>query len=294
PVVVPESDGFLDGRPTLLPGVGGLWMVQSADRRSQPLTGNPRYGITVSALDWVRGLPAPAALTPTPPPGPRDSGPPTSAERADVGRVRGFQVRLGGQVLRPLRGDFHRHTEISFDGGGDGPLVDMFRYAIDAAAQDWICAGDHDYGNGREYSWWQIQKLDDAYHVGTAFVPIFGYERSVAFPDGHRNVMFAQRGIRALPRLAGGPNGRVSPDDTTMLYRYLRQFHGICARHTSATNQGTDWRDNDPELEPFVEIYQGDRQSYEYEGAPRSPTPGNVAPAGFEPAGFVRNALAKG
>jgi hypothetical protein len=26
---------------------------------------------------------------------------------------------------------------------------------------------------------------------------------------------------------------------------------------------GTDWRDNDPVVEPVVEIYQGDRQNYE-------------------------------
>ena len=33
---------------------------------------------------------------------------------------------------------------------------------------------------------------------------------------------------------------------------------------------GTDWRDNDPELEPVVEIYQGARNNYEHEGAPRA------------------------
>lgn len=35
--------------------------------------------------------------------------------------------------------------------------------------------------------------------------------------------------------------------------------------HTSATLMGTDWRDNDRSLEPLVEIYQGDRMSYEHE-----------------------------
>ena len=35
---------------------------------------------------------------------------------------------------------------------------------------------------------------------------------------------------------------------------------------------GTDWRDNDPEVEPMVEIYQGHRHNYEHLGAPRSPT----------------------
>jgi hypothetical protein len=169
----------------------------------------------------------------------------------------------------------------------------MFRYAMDGAAQDWMCAGDHDNGGGREYTWWQIQKLDDALHVGPQFVPIFGYERSVRYPDGHRNVMFVQRGIRPLPRLAGGQANNVSTNDTKMLYKYLRAFDGICSSHTSATDMGTDWRDNDPKVEPIVEIYQGDRQNYEYQGAPRSGTQGN-SPGGFQPAGFVWNAFAKG
>ena len=33
---------------------------------------------------------------------------------------------------------------------------------------------------------------------------------------------------------------------------------------------GTDWRDNDPDAEPVVEIYQGMRQNYEMPEAPRS------------------------
>jgi len=55
------------------------------------------------------------------------------------------------------------------------------------------------------------------------------YERSVAYPHGHRNVMFAQRGVMTLPRLAPPPTsrkapGNVHPDDTKMLYRYLHEF----------------------------------------------------------------------
>ena len=59
---------------------------------------------------------------------------------------------------------------------------------------------------------------------------------------------------------------------------------------------GTDWRDNDPEVEPLVEIYQGDRVSAEYEGAPKTAITGRMtgAPGGFRPAGFVWNAWAKG
>src|SRR5205085_215324 len=85
-------------------------------------------------------------------------------------------------------------------------------------------------------------------------------------------------------------------DDTKMLYRYLHELDGICASHTSATNMGTDWRDNDPKVEPVVEIYQGDRNNYEYEDAPRSghDPQSNKLPAqiaGWFPKGFVVHAL---
>jgi len=178
----------------------------------------------------------------------------------------------------------------------------MFRYAIDVAAFDWIGNGDHDNGAGREYPWWLTQKFTDAYHVPGVFTPMFTYERSVSYPHGHRNVMFAQRGVMTLPRLAAGKEkavGGVHPDDTKMLYRYLKEFDGICAVHTSATGMGTDWRDNDPVREPIVEIYQGDRMSYEKQAAPRAgfdpksgKEPANIA--GWYPDGFIDNAFAKG
>ena len=66
-----------------------------------------------------------------------------------------------------------------------------------------------------------------------------------------------------------------------MLYRYLKELDGICASHTSATGMGTDWRDNDPMVEPIVEIYQGDRMSYEIRGRPA----GRLRPEGRQEAG---------
>jgi hypothetical protein len=78
-----------------------------------------------------------------------------------------------------------------------------------------------------------------------------------------------------------------------MFYAYLRKYNGVVASHTSATDMGTDWRDNDPDLEPIVEIYQGMRQNYEM---PDSPRAGNEKDSigGWRPKGFVNLALDKG
>ena len=43
--------------------------------------------------------------------------------------------------------------------------------------------------------------------------------------------------------------------------------------------------------EPFVEIYQGDRQDYEMAGAPRAPTATDSVGTTLEDAGFVSHAL---
>jgi hypothetical protein len=81
-----------------------------------------------------------------------------------------------------------------------------------------------------------------------------------------------------------------------IVYPYLRQNRGICMEHSLATGQGTDYRDNDPNLEPLVEIYQGYHASYEYQGAPKAEDDMNhlLIHGSYEPAGFWWNALAKG
>jgi hypothetical protein len=196
--------------------------------------------------------------------------------------------------LRIVRGEFHRHSEISMDGGNDGSLLEQWRYAIDTGALDWIGCCDHDNGAAREYSWWIEQKLTDVFFNPGHFVPMFNYERSVTYPEGHRNVIFAQRGIRVLPRLPISPvDQSVHAPDTQLLYAYLKAFDGITASHTSGTLMGTDWRDNDPLVEPTVEIYQGDRQNYEMPDAPRTNSEKDSI-GGWRPKGFIDLALEKG
>jgi hypothetical protein len=78
-----------------------------------------------------------------------------------------------------------------------------------------------------------------------------------------------------------------------MLYAYLRKFDGVAASHTSATSMGTDWRDNDPGVEPVVEIYQGLRQNYEIADAPRAINEKDAI-GGWRPKGFINLALDRG
>ena len=138
-----------------------------------------------------------------------------------------------------------------------------------------------------------MQQTVDVFSVSGAFQPYYGYERSISFPDGHRNILFAKRGNPTLPML---PEERNHEKGAGRLYDYLKKHKGIAISHTPATRMGTDWRDNDPDVEPLVEIFQGDRVSAEYEGAPLAANSENPASqvGGFQPEGYVWNAWAKG
>ncbi len=215
-------------------------------------------------------------------------------EREDVRRIRGYRTTADGTEYRILREDFHRHTDISNDGAGDGSLEDYYRNMLDAAAMDTGIVGDHNIGGDVEYSWWRTEKSYDVFLIPHRYTPLFGYERSVNYPNGHRNVVFDHRGVRTLPVTPAENQGRVNSG--TLVYPYLRQNRGICMEHSLATGQGTDWRDNDPDLERLVELYQGYHAAYEYEGGPRAETSGNhlLVHGSYEPAGFFWNTLAKG
>ncbi len=214
-------------------------------------------------------------------------------ETGDVRAIRQYKISSAGREYRIYRGDMHRHTDVSQDFKYDGSLLEAYRYAIDSAAFDYLAVTDHQAGYDQEFTWWQTQKLVDLFSVAGAFTPLYSYERSVLYPNGHRNVIFAERGVRTLPIPEDEATGKTG---AAALYAYLKKNHGISMPHSTGTDQGTDWRDNDPEVEPLVEIYQGYRNSYEYEGAPRAATELNKAAqkSGWEPAGFWWNALAKG
>ncbi|HTM48915.1 MAG TPA: hypothetical protein VL285_09555 [Bryobacteraceae bacterium] len=306
-----HSDNLLDNRPALVAAKAGeLVVINSSDGRRQFTAMSYMPGIKTSTdpetpkdpynndlyMTRVSLPPASAAAAfkagaPAPPAPAMDSR--DKAEQQTVSMMRNYRFKTGGGPLRILRGEFHRHSEISMDGGNDGSIIDQYRYMLDASYMDWVGCCDHDNGGGREYTWWISQKLTDIFN-SPKFVSMFQYERSVQYPEGHRNVIFAQRGVRPLPRLQRTSDTPVvKAPDTQMLYRYLKKFNGIVASHTSGTNMGTDWRDNDPDTEPVVEIYQGERQNYEMPGAPRSNNEKDSI-GGWRPKGFVNLALEMG
>ena len=306
PIFLSHSDNVLDNRPALVSRrAGELLVLGAADGRrdfykiqqyATPTGMNPSVPVDpfnndLFANEIVLGPPsgsfgvAAGEAVASASPDPRDQ-----PERGAVSVMRDYHKGN----LRIVRGEFHRHSEISMDGGNDGALLDQWRYAIDTGALDWIGCCDHDNGGAREYSWWIEQKLTDIFYNPGKFSPMFNYERSVNYPEGHRNVIFAQRGIRVLPRL---PLSSVDQDvhapDTQMLYAYLKVFNGVTSSHTSGTLMGTDWRDNDALVEPAVEIYQGDRQNYEMPDGPRSNSEKDSI-GGWRPKGFIDLALEKG
>jgi hypothetical protein len=287
-----NSANLIDNRPAMVALGDDLLAVHSSDHRqnAQTRVEDDLYATRLVATARPSATPR---LDETPAPPAATLAVVHPNEREDIARLRAYRAQVGGKTLRLLRGEFHRHTEVSSHRDQDGLLEDAWRYALDAVNHDWMGDGDHDNGFGFEYMWWIIQKSADLHHNPPRFVGAQTYERSVVYPNGHRNVMMPRRGIRPLPRASMDGTYEEGTPDTKLLYAYLKHFGGICASHTSATQMGTDWRDNDPAVEPVVEIYQGHRHNYEHLGAPRSATE-ETQIGGFQPKGFVWNALEKG
>jgi hypothetical protein len=229
---------------------------------------------------------------------PAEAQPVHPNEAADVAGIRNYTYKLNGKSYHIYRGDMHRHTEISWDGYSDGSVEDAYRYAIDAASLDFLAITEHNFGVKDEYDWWRSQKAADLYRIGNRFVPLFAYERSVRYPNGHRNIVFSYRGAPVLDvqHYEWSPEPTYKTQGAERLFGYLRKYRGIAMPHTSGTNMGTNWRDYDPEVEPIVEIYQSDRNSYECVDCWRAADPKVPKKqfGGYRPEGFVSEAWKKG
>ena len=325
---VPNSKGRLSTwMNATISHEGGLLLAWPSDnRRENQLTRPIRFEVYVGKAESGEKPNRVVLASPQIPNVEAEAG--HTDEAGDLAAIRRYRAPVHGREARIVRGDLHRHTELSWDAGGtiDGSLPDFYRYMIDAASMDFGASTDHQ-GGAHDYWWWYSQKMTDMYHLPGNYVSLYGFERSVNYPMGHHNVFYADRAGEVIPffmkRWVPGhllqdqpargdqpgvippqerdENGnvvdpRVVANDTLLLFEQVRRMGGVAIAHTSATNMGTDWRFHDPKAAPVVEIFQGDRTSYESDGAPlsaKSPAPQD-APGGYRPAGFVNNALAKG
>lgn len=312
PILLPASTGRQDTVLASAPASGGIAVAVVGDGRHYPVALPINHDVSTLVLEAGGLEAAPPELEPFQPSLPPAFSVTHPEELRQIAAVRSHRVRAAGQTFKIVRGDVHRHTEISADGGADGALWDFYRYALDAAALDFAAVTDHNYGawidtdepEGRntddEYQWWRTQKSADLFHLPGRFVPLYGYERSINFPLGHRNIFHERRGVFSyrVPKLNIGQRPELIEKDAQGLWAYLRETRGLGIAHTSGTTMGTDWRLRDDQLEPVTEIYQGCRNAYEDEGSPRAALPsapgdgrGGVQP--FQK-GLIWNALGAG
>ncbi len=313
PVEMPASYGRISVFSRILPAKdGGLLVAYSGDARNvqnfhQPIHDTAMFR-QLPAPDSEPGAPELELYDPPEPPAGIAAWN-SNLEDKQVQAIRDHRVNIDGVEHRIVRGDLHRHTELSWDvgPGNDGSFLDFYRYMIDVAEMDFGGLTDHQGGGGYAYWWWLSEKSCDMYYLAPRFVPLYGYERSAKFPNGHRNIFHSYRGVPVFQFqltldqkgvFPGVGSGALVDNDTKLLYEYLHGSRGIAISHTSGTStMGTDWRDNDPEIEPVVEIYQGARNSYETLGGPRvhpEDEPPARAPGGFQQEGLLWNAYKKG
>jgi len=286
---------------------GQFWVLWHTDNRDDSQVQYPRQNQVMSCVLTPSTPVAASKLAPA------KAAPPTQIsaaavdEAVDVKFLRAASVTIDRKPYRLYRGDLHRHTEFSTDGGGsnDGSVPEFFRYMLDAASMDFGAVTDHSAGGDVEYWWWLIQKLTEMHQVPGRYLALFGNERSATYPNGHRNIIHPYRNVPIVKyhfrsdvpeywSTYEAASRDLVDNDTKLLYDDIRKTGGISIPHTSATNMGTDWRDNDPEMEPVVEIFQGARASYEHEDAFGAPKPDGGRSGAYQPKGFIWNAWAKG
>ena len=318
PITLPLSWARKSTRMGTTIAEGRLWAFWPHESRRWAFASRPRLNRVVAGSLELPGPGATPRLRPyRPEPGEtRPDSHPTEPD--DVRFIRNYRVGHAGETLRIVRGDLHRHTELSQDVGGmsDGSLPEFYRYMIDAAEMDFGASTDHQAG-GTDFWNAMTQKMADMYHFPERFSTLYGYERNPGNPFGHRNLIYTHRNypivpffIPAHPRfiLPDSPDGELLTfssmgfgsgvrNETKLLYDVARRTNGLAIPHTSGTDSmGTDWRDNDPAVDTVAEIYQGARQNYEHKNAPRGIRDGEEGQAagGFQEPGVLWNAWKKG
>ena len=153
PVSVPHSKGRLSTRISgALAASGQLWLAWPTDNRSEIYYHRPiRQQVYAGVLDNV--VEPQALLTSL---RADQSLPEPSSGEANLTAIRNHRIILGGKEHRLLRGDLHRHTELSWDEEGqkDSSLQDFYRYMLDAVQLDFGANTEHQGGLWPYWLWY--------------------------------------------------------------------------------------------------------------------------------------------
>ena len=174
---MPDSWGRSSSRPAADYGPDGeLWLAWPTDGRLYEHSHRPLVGNVYAARLLLEDPAQAPVLGLWQSPEPEKVKPGHANEPLDLKAIRSYRTFVHGEEKRIVRGDFHRHTELSWDAGGrwDGSLFDFYRYMIDAAAMDFGAVTDHFAGGGHEYWWWLTEKSCDLYHLPRTFTTFYG------------------------------------------------------------------------------------------------------------------------
>ncbi|MEZ5355329.1 MAG: DUF3604 domain-containing protein [Bryobacteraceae bacterium] len=286
---LPLSDGGAYAQLAAAAGPGSTAVVWPSDGRSYEDPHFRTSQLRLAEFPLDAALASDASMREFTSPADSAAAGEADAELSYLARARAVRWDAA-EPLRLLRGDLHRHSDFSADSETDGDVLYNYRYALDAGALDFLAVTDH---SGAErlpyykYNWWRTRQIATMFNRPGRFVTLFGYERTVTFPGGHRNVISTRRDLQPVPISDEEFTGNESWAER--LYPSLISGGDIAIAHTTAGGGGTDWRDGDPKAEPVVEIFQGLRGSYEEAKTPAKAGGG----AGYQE-GFVWNAWAKG
>lgn len=266
--VLAGAEGGNDATESLLvsPETGAAWCLFAADQRSESYPDKNSYDYAIEG-SWRLGLRrlgqawgVPRLATGAPETGRRSPPRPAPRRRGDAG---------------PLFGDLHRHTNASRCAGAqDGLRIDVWRYARGPGALDFVAVTDH-FQHLRPWSWWQTLRDGDRYHDPPQLVTLPGLERNVK-GYGHQNLVFRDRAAARLD----DPAWLELPVDLDGLE--LDELLAIPHMMSFEENPFA-WQDFLPRLHRLVEVYQGNRGSFEGPGLPLEANGTQLAACALEP-----------
>jgi hypothetical protein len=177
-----------------------------------------------------------------------------------------YVTEIHGQKYTLLFGDLHKHSNISRCSTGNEPSPDdHYKYSHDICQYDFLAMSDH-AEHTTDFNWWRIQKLADLYNVPGYFSVLYGYEWTAGWPVGHHNVIWAEKPVPILRHSLEGTKTLEG------LWSALDKIGrpALTIPHTSADpRMGTRFDTHSDKYERLIEMFQGCRGSYEYDGCPR-------------------------